>query len=288
LPGANPENPENPVVFATVDLAARIDHAEARLTASLAGTLLGDRPGAFVEMLGGGVAAFVEPASPMNKMIGVGFDVLPADDRLTAIEKRFATVEAPLQAEVSTLANPEFAAALTRRGYVLRGFENVLGCAIRRSAIRENVEHIRIDVMGSSAGEQWLDAAVTGFSHPDEQGVPGEQLPPRDELERLLRPFLRVDGFRRYGAYIDGALAGVATLRMDEGIAQLAGAATLPQFRRRGVQTALLRHRLAEASQAGCDAAVMTTQPGSKSQENGQRQGFALLYSRAVLVRDPL
>lgn len=133
-----------------------------------------------------------------------------------------------------------------------------------------------------------MDAAVTGFSHPDEQGVQGEALPPRDELERLLRPFVRVDGFCRYGAYIDGQLAGVATLRLDHGIAQLAGAATLPQFRRRGVQTALLKHRLAEAAQAGCDVAVMTTQPGSKSQENGHRQGFALLYSRAVLVKDPL
>ncbi len=30
---------------------------------------------------------------------------------------------------------------------------------------------------------------------------------------------------------------------------------------------------------------VVTTQPGSKLQENAQRRGFALLYSRAILVR---
>jgi hypothetical protein len=29
----------------------------------------------------------------------------------------------------------------------------------------------------------------------------------------------------------------------------------------------------------------VTTEPGSKSQQNVQRQGFELLYSRAVLVR---
>jgi len=33
--------------------------------------------------------------------------------------------------------------------------------------------------------------------------------------------------------------------------------------------------------------AVIVTQPGSKSQQNAQRQGFDLLYTRAVLVKHP-
>jgi hypothetical protein len=51
------------------------------------------------------------------------------------------------------------------------------------------------------------------------------------------------------------------------------------------VQTALLSARLADAAAAGCDVAVIITQPGSKSQQNAQRQGFDLLYTRAVLVK---
>jgi hypothetical protein len=35
----------------------------------------------------------------------------------------------------------------------------------------------------------------------------------------------------------------------------------------------------------GCDVDVVTTQPGSKSQENAQRHGLELLDTRAVLVR---
>jgi hypothetical protein len=53
------------------------------------------------------------------------------------------------------------------------------------------------------------------------------------------------------------------------------------------VQTALLSARLADAVAAGCDVAVITTQPGSKSQQNAQRRGFDLLYTRAVLVKQP-
>jgi GNAT superfamily N-acetyltransferase len=94
-------------------------------------------------------------------------------------------------------------------------------------------------------------------------------------------------GFSRYLALIDGKAVGGASLRICGGIAQLAGAATLPTYRRRGVQTALLNARLRDALAAGCDIAVVTTQPGSKSQENVQRRGFALLYTRAVLIKQP-
>lgn len=53
------------------------------------------------------------------------------------------------------------------------------------------------------------------------------------------------------------------------------------------MQTALLAARLADAGGQGCHIAVVTTQPGSKSQQNVQRQGFELLYTRAILVREP-
>ena len=73
---------------------------------------------------------------------------------------------------------------------------------------------------------------------------------------------------------------------MAAGLAQLTGAATVRAYRRRGVQTALLSTRLADAAAAGCDIAVVTTQPGSKSQQNVQRRGFYLLYTRAVLGKN--
>jgi GNAT superfamily N-acetyltransferase len=73
---------------------------------------------------------------------------------------------------------------------------------------------------------------------------------------------------------------------MTDGVAQLNGAATAPEHRRRGIQTALLAVRLADAASAGCEIAVVTASPGSKSQQNVQRRGFHLLYTRAVLVRD--
>jgi GNAT superfamily N-acetyltransferase len=275
-------------MFASVTLAARIDRAEARLSASLGEAVIATQPdaGAFVEEIDGGVAVYTGPASPMNKMIGVGFDGVPAGERLESVERNFKARGAPLQAEVATLANPAVSAELTRRGYVLRNFENVLGLAIARGHGDVPPDSgITIELMRNGGEAEWLDAGVTGFLHPDVKGVQAEPLPPRAALESALGPFMIATGFRRYVARIDGRLAGVATARLDADVAQLCGAATLPAFRRRGVQAALLRWRLADAFQHGCDLAVMTTQPGSTSQENGHRQGFALLYSRAILIK---
>jgi ribosomal protein S18 acetylase RimI-like enzyme len=88
-----------------------------------------------------------------------------------------------------------------------------------------------------------------------------------------------------YLARCQDTIAGGASMRITDGIAQLTGAATAPAFRRRGVQSALLSARLSDAHAAGADIAVVTTSPGSRSQQNVQRKGFQLLYTRAILVR---
>lgn len=94
-------------------------------------------------------------------------------------------------------------------------------------------------------------------------------------------------GYVSVAARVGGTLVGNAAMRVDGALARFCGAATQPQFRRRGVQTALLRWRLAHARALGCSLAVVTTQPGSKSQQNAQREGFQLLYARQLLVKDP-
>jgi GNAT superfamily N-acetyltransferase len=55
---------------------------------------------------------------------------------------------------------------------------------------------------------------------------------------------------------------------------------SLPAFRRRGVQTALLDVRMQRAAEQGCELAMSLAQPGSASQRNIARQGFRTLYTR--------
>jgi GNAT superfamily N-acetyltransferase len=264
-------------LFCDTTLAARIERAEAEFMAACA-------TGGFAIPVGGGMATFAEPGSPFNKVAGLGFAALPVAD-VDEVEDAYSKVGSPVQVELSTLADQELGARLTDRGYRLTGFENVLG----RRLTDADTATFPAEVRRSPDGElrTWLDVVVEAFLHEDDEGVASHERFPRDALEAAERNQATSLGAVRYLARRDGEPAGGALFRNGgNGVAQFAGAATMPAHRRRGVQSALLAARLADARTAGCDIAVVTTRPGSPSQRNVQRAGFQLLYSRAVLVLD--
>jgi GNAT superfamily N-acetyltransferase len=276
------------MLFASTSLAARIEHAERQLLEDCAAAIARRHGGSGVWVLpiAGGVATYTGPGSPLNKVAGLGFEASVDVAELERIEHEFGRRETPVQVELSCLADPSVGELLTRRGYTLRGFENVLGRALPVEGSVSPTPGVTISE--SPAGElaNWLDVVVSGFATPDDQGVRPHESFTRDALERAIGDMAAADGFVRYLARLEGRPAGGASMRLCDGIAQLCGASTVPAIRRRGVQSALLATRLERASDAGCDIAVVTTQPGSKSQQNVQRRGFELLYTRAVLVRE--
>jgi GNAT superfamily N-acetyltransferase len=69
----------------------------------------------------------------------------------------------------------------------------------------------------------------------------------------------------------------------EYGMAAFFGAATLPEFRGRGIQRAFMEERLRIARQAGCDLAVTLTMPGTTSQRNVERAGFRTVYTKVVV-----
>ena len=274
-------------LFCDTTLAGRIERAEAQLIAR-SSEAARRRVGTagFVIPIAGGVASFAGQGSPFNKVAGLGFGGVPDPAALDDIEKAFAACGSPVQIELAQLADPAIGALLTGRGYRLESFENVLGRALTGEP--EQVMPAGVDVRLGREEElgTWLEVVAEGSAHPDTQGVPWHEEFPREAIIGAECD-LAAAGAVRYAALREGVIAGGATMRMAEGVAQLTGAATSPAHRRRGVHTALLSARLADASDAGCDVAVITTQPGSKSQQNAQRQGFDLLYAHAVLVKQP-
>jgi GNAT superfamily N-acetyltransferase len=269
-------------MFCTPQMAARIDRAEGRMCAAMCKAMLSE---ALALPVAGGIAVYGGDDSPTNKLIGAGFDGEAVDTVCLAnIEEQFATRNARLQAEVSTLASPELHALLTSRGYRPSGFENVLGHALTDQL--EPVAGVEVSPMLPTEDRAFADILVEAFASPDTGGVGGDEIPPSDVIRRWVLLTARMPGFYGMIARVNGQFAGAAALRFDDRIAQFNGAGTLPRFRHRGVQTALLRARLAEAKGNGCEIGVVVTQPASKSQQNVQREGFSLLYSRQLLVKD--
>jgi GNAT superfamily N-acetyltransferase len=274
----------HPTLFCDTGLAARVERAEADLIAAANTAARRRLDIGFLVPFAGGVASFAGDGSPYNKVAGLGFDGVPGPAELEAIEREFADREAPIQVELAHLADPAIGEMLTDRGYRLESFENVLGRTL--DELESPVSLSGVDIRPSPDNELdgWLDAMADAVAEPDTQGLAWHEEFPRATYLDAMRDGA-VAGVRRYAAVSDGILAGGAELRLVDGIAQMAGAATVPEYRRRGIQNALLVARLVDAAAEGCDLAVIVTQPGSKSHQNAQRRGFHLLYTRAVLVK---
>ncbi|TDQ00241.1 GNAT family N-acetyltransferase [Labedaea rhizosphaerae] len=270
-------------LFCDQALAARIERAEADFMTQCTAAARGRAEG-FAMPLAGGVATFADTDSPFNKVAGLGFAGVPADAELAEVEAAFQAHGCPVQVELAALGDPAIGELLTGRGYRLVSFENVLGRALSEAGAAAMPPGIEVRSSGDDELAQWLALDADAVAHPDTEGVPSHEEFPYEVVENSTRDMVAT-GIRRYSALRDGTLAGVASFRVSGTIAQLTGAATAPRHRRHGVQTALLAARLAAAAAAGCELAVVTTQPGSKSHQNVQRQGFDLLYTRAILVK---
>lgn len=117
---------------------------------------------------------------------------------------------------------------------------------------------------------RYLDVLLRGY------GVDPEAEP----LRRMLT--IEHDSrLRRYLALVDGEPVAAAALFTLDGTSLFAGAATLPNFRHRGCQTALIARRLADAS-ADSNMAVATAAFASPSHDNLTRHGFEITHTRTV------
>ena len=277
-------------MFATASLAKRIESVDAGLIRTIAGAAAHRVPkeDIVIHEMHGGVAAYVEPGSPYNKAAGFGFGGVPSAEEMDALEALFAARGAPLQFEVSSLADPVFVKMLTGRGYELVAFENVLGIAIDSGGAERSLpDGVRITAADGRDAGRWMDTMADAFMTPDVYDGPASQESiPRDVLTRIFGDSVAA-GFDRFVAWRGDAAAGAATFRTQDRVAQFCGAATMPAHRRQGVQSALLRHRMNAGARLGCDVGVVTTTPGSTSQANVQKAGFSLLYVRANLVLTP-
>ena len=275
------EGPTLTTILADLELARRLEEAEAYAAEAYVRQCARRRPGAdvVVEEVAGGRAIFAGAGSPLSesKAIGLHGPVTEADlDRMEAVF--FARGE-PSRVVVCPLADPSLIEGLGRRGYRLSRFENLLSVPLGRDD-PEPPPTPGIEVRPAEAGEADLYARVVA---PNFVG-PGESI--EDVLE-MMAVTLEMENVSCLLALIDGEPVGGGAVLMHRGLALLAGAATLPPYRRRGVHAALHHARLALARRAGCDLAAQGALPGSTSQRNAERRGLRVAYTRAVLVREP-
>jgi hypothetical protein len=259
-------------------LIRRIESSSARLTLATAAAFIdsvGGGPAHAVAFAGGTLAAF-GPGRYVNRGIGVSLDDLD-DDQLDELESFFAAAGVPPSLEVASWAPATLLARLATRGYAVSWFRNVYVAALEDRPPPVQQPAITIDEVTDDTLEQWLEVLRVGneITTADAAAI-------SDEWARASH---RVAGATDYLASLDGTAVGCGSVIRESGIGWIGGATTVPAFRRRGVQGALVRQRVIAAYESGCELAVVTALPSGDSARNVARLGFTLAYCQAVLTK---
>jgi GNAT superfamily N-acetyltransferase len=269
--------------FVDQALARRLESAEEMPQVHYANLYQKLKPeiGAAVEPICGGHMIFAGLNSPIGRTVGMGFDgsATPAD--LDRMEQFYRSHNAPSQIDVCPLTDPPLLEMLKQRSYVMAELNNVLFRRLHdddRKEADETSFGVTIRQGYAREAQAFSDIVVRSF-FPD-GGEP-------EGFTEMIAPIYQAEGAILYGAEIGGKTVACAAglIIPERRIIALFGAGTLPEFRRRGLQTALLRRRMDAARKAGCEYAVIVTQGGTTSMRNAERLGFRVAYSKATLMK---
>lgn len=271
MPGQFPTE----IPFATLDLARRLERAEAQANAKFVESRARLDPSVGAEWIevAGAYAMFDGVGSPCTQTFGLGIFEMPSEAGLTRIEKFFSDRGAEAFHDISPLAGIPLVQLLAARGYRPVEFSSVMYRAINFASDSSRLTNPKISVRTIRPGEAdlWADVSAKGWGQ-------------NPELTEFILDLGRVVSDREDGvtllAEIGGQPVAAGALSLHDGIALFAGSCTIPEARRQGAQQALLDDRLRRAAEHGCDIAVMVAEPGSASQRNAERHGFRIAYTR--------
>jgi GNAT superfamily N-acetyltransferase len=236
------------------------------------------RPGDVRIAVGGGIAEFRGVNSPVTQAEGLGLNGPVSEEDIERMEKFYRSRGSAVFIEVCPMADPSFIEMLGKRGYRVIEFSNML--------IREIDPHGKFPQPSPGMSIRPAEAAEFRlFAETVSRGF-ADHFEPTEDLIDTIQQFFSGPGLVPYLVWIDGKPIAGGTLGIRKGIAGLFGMSTLPEFRRRGVQAALISARLEAGRAAGCDLAMSVTQPSSGSQRNLERQGFRVVYTRTKFTRE--
>lgn len=234
--------------------------------------------GCAVEQIAGGHAAFAGIGSPLSHALSLGLNGPVSKEDVDRLEDFYFSRGSYVEVVVSPYADPTLMAELGKRPYRLTEWNNVYYRPLGAEQAPPSEARLEIRRIVAGEGRMWSELIARCFATGPEN---------LQALVDLFSVIVEVpDAFALLAAW-EGKMAGggAGIVVREHRVAGLYGAGTLPEYRNRGIQTALLQHRLSMAADAGCEYAVIVTLPGTVSERNVVRAGFRLAYTKAAFQR---
>lgn len=213
-----------------------------------------------------------DPGTLLNRAIGLGVEEGAERESVGDIVARYAG--AGVERYYLHL-HPEARPLELRDWVVEAGLERLRGWAKFRRSCQDppgSRSDLRVREIGAEHADDFARIVVNAF------GLAETSTPVLAALQ--LHP-----QWHLYVSFDGDTPAGAAALFVHEGVGWLDWAATLPEFRRRGSQGALLRRRIEDARAAGCRFVLTETGEAvdgdpQHSYRNILRAGFELMHVR--------
>lgn len=267
--------------FADNALAQRLELNKATAAVEYAQAQEQFRPGSTAVLpIAGGQAVFVGAASPISRAMGLGMRAPITAAELDQIEAFFTDHGTSPRLELCPLAHPSLLELVRERGYRIAHFRNALVRSPEGPDGQPAAAASPVRVTPAVRPEEkstWLSVTAKGF-------LGREQIVPEETW--IAQPMTRVPAVACYLAWLGETPVGGGAMGIRSRLAYLSSTSVLPAYRQQGAQSALLRHRLADAASAGCDLIMVECSPGSPSQRNLERFGFRVAYTTMAVVRD--
>jgi GNAT superfamily N-acetyltransferase len=270
----------------SLELVCRIEAADARLGLALVRAFEALFPQEFASYLelGGGALYAVGGRTPVTQVVGMGLGGAVSERDLERLIELLDEHRLSAEVQVSGFAEPTLVPRLLDRGFLLVGSEQTLA----REVLTSDREHrpsgaFSIHGMHPREAELWARTAATGFAAQGTQPTPAAEAPP-GALDAMLAT-TAADGFLGFFVRLGNEVIGAGGMLCAGDVASLFGHVTLAQFRRRGVQRALVAHSLAVASERGIELLKINTLAQTTSLRNAERVGFQHVDLRRVFLR---
>jgi ribosomal protein S18 acetylase RimI-like enzyme len=231
-----------------------------------------------------GWMTFGGQGAPSNKACGLGLSGPVPAGVAAQVRDFFESRGAEPRVELCHFADHTLLQSLAREGFSLQEFENVLVRPVTAGEALGATDHWppgltveRLETTDGAAVDTYVRVSTSGF-------VPqGQTL--SEGLRQMALRAVQLSGYDSFLARRQGQPVGAAGCATRDGTTTLFGASVLPDFRRQGVQQALILTRLKRAQALGSNRAIIVSRPGIPTERNAARAGFALASVRAVFVR---
>jgi GNAT superfamily N-acetyltransferase len=265
---------ENKMIFSNRDLAQKLERTEASANRAFVEARAAIQPesGATWIEVAGAYAMFDGAQSPLTQTFGLGVFQDATPDDLGKLETFFTERGAPVFHEVSPMADAPILALLSERSYQPIELTSVLYRPIEGEndlGLRFN-QSVKTRIIEPGEEKLWARTSANGWA---------TEAP---ELADFMFEFGQISAksMLSFVAELDGEAISTGAMFVQNDVALLAGASTVPEGRRKGAQAALLDARLKYAAKKGCSLAMMGAAPGSQSQRNAEKHGFRIAYTR--------